>query len=562
MLVDTDCEVCLVPTSGMARGLSAMKITPADWIAAVSQEAKEYPEETSQFMRNCNHVFDVDQFSRDLCAEVSKLSALGYAFASDSTQQLVSSTELLHKMCHVWSVSDAQLVLRFNLDADHINNVSLPISRSSEAHEIAENTIEIQGGCEITPSGDDLGKGEGLRVDRVMSFKLGAIRLADKYSDDREVPSTKIAGTNGLLLSTYEILLSDKSSSDLIMFAKKKPEKEALTGTVCISGEIALSLTKLYASSDPFDAERIAAKYPGLVQYLPKFEHKDSKQLGFELLNLVEGAMFESQRKWGASEQRERAAWLVRQGADLSIRSGVDGVGSQAMHYAASIGDIDMIRTMQEHGALVTATYLPQMSLDSIEVGIWEGFVRRACVYRSHDAEEDVNELISGLQWLEKLGCGPFSVPSADGRIYSSTIPGNSGNHLAIDEAICTINDPQLSESFLNRLKNTSSLSVPVLLSQALLTGMSKNCFSFARASINAGARADDVLDGETVESIARKNYAKLYSRVKNTAIDDSVAFSNALKARDAIESLDDIIAAARLTSSHGGMKASSHATA
>jgi hypothetical protein len=163
---------------------------------------------------------------------------------------------------------------------------------------------------------------------------------------------------------------------------------------------------------------------------------------------------------------------------------------------------------------------------------------RRAYSRRQFSGDEDISDLVEGLNWLEQQGVGPAG----------DTLLSMRDEELGLDQVIGRINDGALSESHVQRIKN-KGLSPEALegrLSDALFIGLRSNAFSLAKAAMDAGARTDRVLritvnsgeaQPETIESkmreIAAKNTFKKY-----TALDEAVAYNGALSARDAIDKM------------------------
>lgn len=543
MQIKLDVEVDLAPTLEAALGLYHLRIAPQDWIDAVARVAQDSPENALQFTLENDEEFDLTQFSKELASHVAALSSRGHVFA-ESGQEMVAPDALIDQMMNTWNVSKTDLLLRFNLGRDHVDDVSMPVARTLEEHEIDKMPVLLMDSVELMSNENyDSGKGEGLMLQRPYACTLGDLRLAGDDADDRPEPTSRLGGALGLLMRSYEALLEHEDSEKLIDIAlAKNVESSAVEPVFLIPEQVASALRGLYADVDGFDAERIAAKYPGLVGFMPPMAAPCPEAMGLKLLNLMADAMLQSPKSWASSEARERCAWLVAQGADLHLRAGQGGAGPQAAHLAASIVDIDMVRALHERGVDTGATYRPQMAGDGQDVGVWEALVRRAVSLRQYDRSADASELVDALNWVESIGGGQAGMQvTPELRIHSSTILSHAHQLMGVDQAIAIIDDATLSTSYLRRLNGKDASFGGELLARTLLMGMNENSTSFCRACMDAGARTQAPLDNDTVEGLARRRAAK-NSWSTNTAIDDAVAYCNALMAREAIDSLDHLM--------------------
>lgn len=571
MQIKLDIEADLLPSICAASLLINLKIDPKAWIAAVVHAAEADPDNANQFVEKDGEAFDSEEFARRLGIHVATLSSRGFVFATDQSQALVDPAELIDKMQNSWNVEKTDLLLRFNLSSTHVDDVSMPVARTLDDHEINSTPIVLMGKVELMPNdNDDSGKGDGLILRHPFSCKLSDMSLAscgNSEADDRPEPTTCLAGAGGLLMRTYEILIEPTDCKGLLDFARQ-PRTESIGGSgFIIPVTVAKKLGELYVDADGFDAQRVSAKYPGLSQFLPAMNPPSPIEMGAKLLQLLSGSMLVNHHSpvvWRKSEVRERCAWLVRQGANLNLRLGEDNTGPQAVHLAASISDVDMVRSMHAHGADITTTYRPQMAGDGQDVGVWEAFVRRAVALRRLSPLEDISELVDALNWMGSLGGGqsaPCSGASGDKSVRSSTIVNVFNELTAVDQAMAIIDDASLSTTYLKDMKErNASFGAEQQLAQELLLGMIHNSMNFSRACMDAGARTNMQIGDKTVEQTARDRISNTsWTWSKNTAIDDAVAYCNALAAREAIESLDGLIVG--LGSRNGHRGASSHAS-
>jgi hypothetical protein len=526
------------PTDAMASTLSLLRIRPQDWIDAVAADVNDNPDNASDYMRR-QAEFDLGTFTSELMQCVARASEKGQVFAQDPEEALVPAKGLLDKMVHTWNQTQCELMLRFNLDSDHIDAVSRPLARHLESHEMITAGVLLHGPELLPHESQDPGKGEGIDLKKPFFCRLGDIKLAGRESDPRDPISTQIAGTLGLNFAVYEEFLKaeEKEGRNNRVLLDRAQGRKMDGPQDFVPEPLRTQLAKIFSKADGFDVERLRERYSGIRDLMPSRDllAGTPKDWGKELIDLLRPAAFDVSN-WSSSEERERASWLIQKGADLSVRQGDPATGVMATHLAAGLMDVDLLMLMQERGADLLAKFTPKGG--QTQVSTWDMLARRAHGRRQFSGDEDITDLVEGLTWLEQHGVAPGS----------SSLLSMRDEQVSMDQVIARINDVTLSESHIKRLKG-KGFGTKVFedcLSDVLFIGLRNNAFSLAKAAMDAGARTDRVLcvtmnqgevKHETVESRVREIAAKDTFK-KYTALDEAVAYNSALSARDAIDKM------------------------
>lgn len=530
MRVDLEANLMAHPTDALAHALSVLRIRPDDWIDAVRKMVEDDPSVGGYFVRDDE--FTLDGYASELNGNIARLAEHGLLFSADAKDAFVSASALLSKMFTDWNTDSVELVLRFNLDADHIKDVSKPVARVMENHECDRTDIQIFG-ADLTEKGS-AEYVDGLPMLIPFNCRLNDLRVDDSEVNTRDAVATRLDGTLGKNLRLNELLLhADRDGKTGLYGAARK----ALDAQAMLPNNLRSDVVKELLDADGFDAERLRHRYPGLRALLPPLDTVIGNSLdrGCALLDMLRRGTVQGERDWGTSEARERASWLVQNGADLGMRHGDATHGVQAVHLAAKLGDFDLLVLMHSHGADLSTTFVPTKADGDHRVGVWNMFARRIVSQLQQEKNSDVGDQLNGLRWLEEQKAIPTG-PVLDTRLRwvkttkALSILNNdllSGNHLKRWLAGCQ--SPAARESFLQGF---------------LVEALVNDAFTTAKLCLDAGVRMHhtDVRDARDAQTAAEpmsleQAAIKAMGRSPITpALGEAVDYSSALVARDAID--------------------------
>jgi hypothetical protein len=526
-------DLTLKPSEKLISALAFLKIPPQAWLDAVLEDAENDPDNAHVYVDR-DEEFSPESYTEGFHHVWSVASSRGTFFEVDDSRSLVLAKDLLHAMQYTWDETECELMLRFNLDDDHIRDVSSPLSRHMEGNERDCAGIWIKNAELVHDRNSE--HSEGIALKNPILCRTSDLKLSSSDADDRSVAQTQLAGALGMNLIAYEKILDAMDTG----IEKDNTLMDRIRGRV-FEGPVRpypdpmlKTLTDLFSSADGFHVERLAARYPGLKDCMPAANTKPSPEaMGLELMRLLGSA--KSERQWDRTEQRERAWWLIQNGADLSLRHGNAQTGAMAIHMAAGAGQIDTLMLMKEHGADFSATFIPEKKSPDdrdAQVNLWEMIAKLMHNKRQFSGKEDISVFSNLLVDLEKMGVNPLIKRMLTLR----------DDIVSINDVIARADDDRLSQSHMARLRQsiTHPQEFNATLQQGLYSGLRNDAFSWSKICMDAGARMDHPFmnaNGEkgTVEELLEKHF-RHYTSSSQDAFKQAKMYNAALGAREAID--------------------------
>lgn len=540
--------------------LSALNIPVESWLNAVEKEIDNFPDSASFFIDGDDE-FDFKVYALNLKAMASKAMKFGLGFSTSDDKSLVFAKDLIQSMVHDWSLVSSRLMLRFNLDDEYINTVSRPVGRHLSSKDREDLVLSVSN-AELVPDQEDYC--DGLKIRHPFPCYLSEINLAEVDAQDRGVAKIDIDGAVGLRFSTYELFLEEiKEDWPRIYAIEDKSTQGKNHKPLSFSDEFRSKFLNLVKDSDAFQMEKLSSAYPGLKNFIQEFRPvlPSSQDMGQQVIKTLQSklGLFEGLVKWLKSEQREAVIWMIEHGADLTVRKNdaVNGIG--AVHAAAAVGDIGLLKIMHKHGADLTSTFSifsgedvdhyinsrsskkDESSYKINEIGVWDIFSR---YFFSKTRKKDLS---SDLTWLEDQGCQPngqFLFKNFGG----SYLSGSSLNDFAtVDEVICIADDSSLCMSYIQRelCKYKSETEKTSFLAKTLFKAISRGSFELAKICIESGIGTNFPIN--TISDFSESNNCsilemiqrdKYQSETVKNVINKVLILESAINAKQAIYDL------------------------